>query len=77
MGREKPNHPRRPRRTPSEIVQALADEYRCGHCHSETRATKDENGIHHMWISHDDGCPVLNGAVSPMPDTLRAIDRAS
>ncbi|WP_405797223.1 hypothetical protein [Streptomyces sp. NBC_01506] len=32
----------------------------------------DHHGNPHLLIHHDDGCPVLTGAVSSIPDTLRA-----
>lgn len=52
---------------------ALAAAYSCGHCSSDTSTHTDDDGITHVAIHHDDGCPVLNGALSALPDTLRAI----
>ena len=76
MGREKPNKPRRKR--PSEIVAALVANYRCGSCNSDPATMREISpGCFVMDIGHDDHCPVLNGAVDPIHDTLRALDRAS
>lgn len=78
MGRKKPGKPRRPSRRPStaDIVQALAKEYRCGHCRSRTRAVKDAGGAHHLVTDHEPSCPTRTGVVDVVPDTLRAVDRA-
>lgn len=62
--------------TPPDFVQALAANYRCGHCNSEpARLAQDEHGTWHLGIAHDDACPVLSGALSDLPDTLRAATR--
>lgn len=55
----------------------LAANYRCGHCNSDTRLTYDDHGMPHLVIEHDDGCPVLTGALTAAPDVLRASRRAS
>jgi len=52
---------------------AVAATYRCGHCNSETGTYLDDNGITHIAVHHDDGCPVLAGTLSTTPDTLRAL----
>lgn len=52
---------------------ALATNYQCGHCHSETTLGTDDYGGPRLEIHHDDGCPVLNGTLSALPDTLRAV----
>lgn len=58
---------------PKCSLDALAANYRCGHCDSDPATlTQDEHGIWHLQIRHDDGCPVLTGALSDIPDTLRA-----
>ncbi|MFD5078053.1 hypothetical protein [Streptomyces sp. NPDC058371] len=74
MGRRKPNKPRRER--PEPMAARLASAYECGHCNSTTRTTKDERGINHLWISHDDGCPVLAGTLPSAPDMVRAAQEA-
>lgn len=71
MGRRKPNKTRRPRPDRSALA-ALADAYRCGHCHSAVGWTQDDFGIGHINIAHDTSCPVLIGSVSPAPDMIRA-----
>lgn len=53
---------------------ALAANYQCGHCNSETHSTTDQTtGIRHISIAHDPGCPVLTGTLTPLADTLRAL----
>ena len=52
---------------------AIAANYQCGHCHSDpARLTQDEHGVWHVAIAHGDGCPVLTGALSDVPDAVRA-----
>jgi hypothetical protein len=76
MGRHKPNHPRRPRPDGSAAM-AYAEAYRCGHCHSETVITNhNPDGYSHGNGQHDDGCPVLAGVLSDLPDSLRAAEEA-
>lgn len=59
--------------TPPASITALAANYRCGHCNSEpTKLTPDEHGMWHLAIPHDAGCPVLTGAISALPDAIRA-----
>lgn len=57
---------------PSDLIALIAANYRCGHCTSVTKARTDPHGNLHLNIHHDDGCPVLEGTLSPLPDTLRA-----
>lgn len=58
---------------PPSSVQALAANYRCSHCNSDPpQLTQDESGIWHLGIAHDDGCPVLKGTISALPDAARA-----
>lgn len=57
---------------PTSRIAAFAANYQCGHCNSVTTPYDDEDGNPHLAIEHDDGCPVLSGAVSSLPDTLRA-----
>ncbi|MER5211954.1 hypothetical protein ABT063_15575 [Streptomyces sp. NPDC002838] len=52
---------------------ALAAAYQCGHCQSETSTRTDEAGIVHLVVHHDDGCPVLTGVLSALPDAVRAV----
>jgi hypothetical protein len=75
MGRVKPNKPRRER--PSAFALAMSAAYQCGHCHSATRAYRDEFGNDHLVVEHDDSCPVLGGTVPSTPDTARAIEQAT
>ncbi|SBV00566.1 hypothetical protein YW5DRAFT_01904 [Streptomyces sp. Ncost-T6T-1] len=57
-----------------EDLAALVTNYRCGHCTGrvEGLVTNNTTGGMHAFVQHDDGCPVLVGAVSPLPDTFRA-----
>ncbi|MCP9209959.1 hypothetical protein [Streptomyces cucumeris] len=59
---------------PARLLAALVSNYRCGHCTGEVTelAANEETGTLHARIQHDDGCPVLAGAISTLPDTLRA-----
>ncbi|MCZ4510294.1 hypothetical protein O3Q52_19285 [Streptomyces sp. ActVer] len=67
-----------PRRTDYVIgdidATALAANYQCGHCLSETvlGTDPDTNGPR-LEIRHDDGCPVLVGALPSTPDVVRAL----
>lgn len=58
-----------------ESVRALAAAYQCGHCLSEPAGLAQDagTGLWFIGIAHDDGCPVLSGAVSDVPDTFRAL----
>lgn len=57
----------------TEAMAIVASNYQCGHCNSiTTQLPPDANGFNHLAVAHDDGCPVLTGAVSSLPDTLRA-----
>lgn len=59
-------------------ASALAADYRCGHCNSQVGpAALGADGVTHIAILHDDGCPVLTGALTAIPDTMRAIRRRS
>ncbi|MFF7763120.1 hypothetical protein [Streptomyces griseorubiginosus] len=52
----------------------LAANYHCGHCHSETAlGTDPDTGGPRLEIRHDDGCPVLTGVLSVLPDAVRAV----
>ncbi|MFD9519315.1 hypothetical protein [Streptomyces sp. NPDC059979] len=57
---------------PAALIAHIAASYSCGHCNSETEARTDRHGNPHLVIHHDDGCPVLEGTLSSLPDTLRA-----
>ncbi|MFC8866382.1 hypothetical protein ACFUAC_01670 [Streptomyces sp. NPDC057148] len=61
--------------TPEHVAAFLAN-YQCGHCNSETEIRTDQNGITHLVTHHDDGCPVLVGALSSAPDVARAASKA-
>jgi hypothetical protein len=54
-------------------ADTLAAAYCCGHCNSETDLNTDEAGIVHVVVHHDDGCPVLTGALPSTPDVVRAL----
>ncbi|MFJ9217880.1 hypothetical protein ACIRJL_17210 [Streptomyces sp. NPDC102383] len=54
------------------LLAAFLANYQCGHCNSETNLRPDRYGNPHLFISHDDGCPVLTGALSAAPDAARA-----
>lgn len=73
MGRRKINKPRRPRQDWAALEQ-YANAYRCGHCHSRTSAARGPDGVGRALIRHDDTCPVLDGALADLPDTLRAAE---
>lgn len=51
----------------------IAAAYQCGHCNSETSTRTDAAGIVHVVVHHDDGCPVLVGALPSAPDVVRAL----
>ncbi|GAA2987620.1 hypothetical protein [Streptomyces fulvorobeus] len=59
---------------PANTLAAMVTNYRCGHCTGvvEALTTDETTGAMHAYVRHDDGCPVLTGAVSPIPDTFRA-----
>ncbi|GAA1557049.1 hypothetical protein [Streptomyces globosus] len=57
---------------PTAAINRLLANYQCGHCNNTTETRTDPHGNTHLLIHHDDGCPVLEGAISPLPDTLRA-----
>jgi hypothetical protein len=54
--------------------QALAARYQCGYCNSDpaTLSTDPDTGLPHIQVAHDPGCPVANGALSALPDAVRA-----
>ncbi|WP_327430937.1 hypothetical protein [Streptomyces sp. NBC_01236] len=54
-------------------AHAIAATYQCGHCNSETSTRTDDLGIVHVAVHHDDGCPVLTGALSSALDVARAV----
>jgi hypothetical protein len=54
-------------------INRIIANYACGHCNSITSPRTDAEGTRHLTIEHDDGCPVLSGALSSIPDTVRAL----
>lgn len=56
----------------ADVLQAVAANYQCGHCNSYTKLLRDPLGNPHVATFHDDGCPVLTGHISSIPDTFRA-----
>lgn len=51
----------------------FAAAYSCGHCHADVVLGTTDAGITQVAVHHDPGCPVLVGALSAMPDALRAV----
>lgn len=65
------------RQKPATAARRLALAYQCGSCAADVReVTRDEFGIDHVNVVHDDHCPVLSGAVSDSGDIFRAASRA-
>ncbi len=62
---------------PAHLIAAMVSNYQCGSCGGEvvSLASNDHTGTLHARIEHDDNCPVLNGHISPIPDTFRAATR--
>lgn len=54
-------------------AHTIATTYQCGHCNSDTTTHTDRNGTLRVTVHHDDGCPVLTGALSSAPDIARAV----
>lgn len=54
--------------------RTLAANYRCGHCNSDpaTLGTDPDTGLPNIRIAHDPECPVATGALSALPDAIRA-----
>lgn len=57
---------------PTAAIDKLIATYQCGHCISEIEPWTDHHGTLHLNIHHDAGCPVLEGTLSAIPDTIRA-----
>lgn len=62
---------------PTNLMQAVLTNYQCGHCNSDSSIKYNAAGTAHLLIHHDDGCPVLTGALSALPDTLRAATKTT
>jgi hypothetical protein len=58
-------------------VARVATRYRCSHCNSDAALVLDAPKAYRLRVEHDDGCPVQSGAVSDVPDMLRAVGWAS
>lgn len=72
MGRKKAGRIKRIRPDRTALMD-MADAYRCGHCHSHvSTGYNTATGLDTVWAAHDDGCPVLLGTLSDVPDALRA-----
>nr|WP_144298700.1 hypothetical protein [Streptomyces sp. TLI_235] len=58
----------------SDAVEALAAGFRCSDCDNfPVLALRNEEGqIEHMWIVHQEDCPVLNRVIDPLGDIRRA-----
>lgn len=75
MGRHKRNKPRRERPEHAALVERYARAYRCSDCHARIGYSLDQTGIlDRLHVVHQDGCPVDSGAVSDLPDTIRAAE---
>jgi hypothetical protein len=75
---QKPAVSNRRRLRPPITVTAAAHAYRCGHCPSVTgKPHLDGDGIWHLPIHHNATCPVLSGAVSPVPAGIRCTAAAA
>jgi hypothetical protein len=71
------NRRRLTRPVPPPAVAALAASYECGHCDADIgRPYRDADGIWHLAVAHDDGCPVLGGTV-PVSHAGRRAARAA
>lgn len=55
-----------------EAMAALVTNYQCGSCGGEINTLAITNGLVHASITHEPGCPVLNGHVSSTGDLARA-----
>lgn len=55
-----------------EVIAAVVSAYRCGHCTGEVVELVTDGPLLSARVEHDDGCPVLSGAVPVLPDLLRA-----
>lgn len=55
--------------------EAIAADWSCSDCPSDpAEVTRDDEGfIVRIVLRHQEGCPVLAGAVDPVPDIRRAI----
>lgn len=56
-----------------ETVAAVVSAYRCGHCTGAVVELVTDGPMVSARVEHDDGCPVLAGAVPVVPDLLRAV----
>jgi hypothetical protein len=72
-GNKKPRKPRPAPSGPPKVIKDFAKNYVCGHCRSRVaEVAQDASGIYHVRVFHDNGCPVLSGALTDMPDMVRA-----
>lgn len=72
-GNKKPRKSRPAPSGPPKVIKEFARNYECGHCRSHvTDIFRDVSGIYHVMVGHDDGCPVLSGVLTDVPDALRA-----
>ena len=80
MAREKSGHPRRIRPRDRKQFEKLAATYACGSCQSQVYLPPPDqppkDGLIRMNIGHDDGCPILSGALPDGPDSIRAAMKA-
>ena len=74
MSPRKINKPKRIRPDHTALMK-IAAAYRCGHCWSEVGTSYDTaTGMDRVQVAHDHSCPVLLGALTDVPDTLRAVE---
>ncbi len=58
---------------PPPEVRAYSAAYRCSDCTSTIGKTyRDEFGVWHIAIEHDETCPVLTGTTDPFADVVNA-----
>jgi len=48
---------------------AYADQYECPDCTSDTALRRDDSGVFHLDVRHDDTCPTYRGVRSDLPTT--------
>ncbi|GAA2657493.1 hypothetical protein GCM10010307_72290 [Streptomyces vastus] len=71
--KKKPRKPLPAPKGPPKAIKDYARNYKCSHCNSRVNGvTRDPSGIYHMNVGHDDTCPVLRGALTDVPDAIRA-----
>ncbi|MGW5530252.1 hypothetical protein [Streptomyces xanthochromogenes] len=63
--------------SPAELLE-FARNYSCGHCDGDTvELTKSEGNAWSARFRHNDDCPIIAGAISSIPDKVRALPEGS